>query len=283
MAVVLGQIQPGDEVIIPAYASYTAANAFLLRGAVLRFCEVDPYTLNMCPFSVMRLVTEKTKAIVAVHYAGIPCDIDAFPNDCLIIEDAALAIGSTYNDQPAGTLGDFGCYSFHHTNNYTMGEGGGLYVRDASRLEGLTALSYEPSEVSAALLCAQLERRNDLTNKRMAIWNMYHMAFAEAENKGLLRCPLIPNNVTHNAFMYYIVLPTAQKRDALQKRLGESNIQASPHYIPLHVSSFGKAMGYGAGDLPDTEAVAEKMLRLPLWADMNADMVEKVIDTVIHE
>jgi dTDP-4-amino-4,6-dideoxygalactose transaminase len=280
-AALLADIGPGDEVIMPAFTASATANAFLMRGAVVKFCEIDPYTLNMCPFSVMSLISKKTKVIVPVHYAGVPCDVDALPDDYLIIEDAAQAVGSTYNDKPVGMLGDMGCYSFGCSQNYTMGEGGGLYVRDHKRLAhaGHTSQAGVP-QIGAALLCAQLTRFSEILNNRMAIWNLYHMAFTDMEDKTLLRCPTIPTNATHNAHIYYIILPTTQKRDALMQHLNQNGIEAASHYLPLHMGFLGHRLGYRAGDLPVSEEYAGRILRLPLWADMTMPMVERIVESV---
>lgn len=311
MTAMLAEIGEGDEVIVPSYTFVSTANAFVLRGAKPIFCEIDPLTLNIDADRIEQLITEKTKAIYVVHYAGVICDMDriiaiAEKHNLLVIEDAAQAVGSVYKgNKPAGTIGDMGCYSFHETKNYSMGEGGALIVKDSELLKKAEIIrekgtdrsqfirgeidkyswqapgsSYLPSDVLSALLTAQLERFDEIMEKRMHVWNSYHNAFEDLENKGLIRRPYIPDYSTHNAHMYYIITENEATRNDMLKFLKDNGIYAVFHYIPLHISPMGKKLGYREGDLPVTEDYASRLIRLPIYADMTEEEINTVIEKV---
>lgn len=311
MTAMLAEIGEGDEVIVPSYTFVSTANAFVLRGAKPVFCEIDPLTMNIDADRIEELITEKTKAVYVVHYAGIICDMDkimaiAKKHNLLVIEDAAQAVGSVYKgEQVAGTIGDMGAYSFHETKNYTMGEGGALIIKNPElfkkaeiiREKGtdrsqffrgevdkyswqMPGSSYLPSDILAALLAAQLERFDEIMDKRMHVWNSYHAAFEELEKSGKIRRPFIPDYSTHNAHMYYLIAENETVRNDMLKYCKDNGVYAIFHYIPLHISAMGKKLGYKEGDLPITEEYASRLIRLPLFADMSDDELQKVIETV---
>ncbi|MEG1991422.1 MAG: dTDP-4-amino-4,6-dideoxygalactose transaminase, partial [Christensenella sp.] len=286
MTALLCNIHEGDEVILPSYTFVSTANAFLLRGAKLVFCEINPKTMNMDTEGLEALITPKTKVIVPVDYAGVPCDMDkvnalARQNNLLVVEDAAQAVGSCYKGKPCGTLGDYGCFSFHETKNYTMGEGGALWVRDDENMKRAEIIrekgtdrsrfirgeidkytwrsqgtSYLPSNILAALLTAQLERFDEIMTNRMEAWNTYHKALEPAERAGKLQRPFIPDYAAHNAHMYYVILPDRRTRDKLLEKLNGDGIGAAFHYLPLHSSPMGQQLGYSPQALPLTEEYA---------------------------
>ncbi|MBT8507871.1 dTDP-4-amino-4,6-dideoxygalactose transaminase [Methanomicrobiaceae archaeon CYW5] len=305
-------IRKGDEVIMPSYTFVSTANAFMLRGARPVFVDIDPLTLNMDSTTIEEHITPKTKAICPVHYAGVPCEMDsinatAAEHDIFVIEDAAQAVGSTYHGKYAGTLGDMGCYSFHETKNYCMGEGGGLVINDPRYLERAEILrekgtnrsqfiqglvdkytwhdigsSYLPSDLLAALLTAQMERFEEIMSKRLNIWDIYNEAFKELEDDGLVIRPHVPNGCTHNAHIYYLILPSEEIRNGLLNHLNNNNIQAVFHYMPLHISTMGGKLGYKKGDLQVTEQLANNILRLPIFVDLDDKELIKIIDLIIQ-
>ncbi len=308
MTAILAELQPGDEVIVPSYTFVSTVNSFVLKGAKPVFCEIEPKTMNIDADRIEELITDRTRAIYPVHYAGVICDMDkiceiAKRHNLLVIEDAAQAVGSVYKGvHPAGTIGDMGCYSFHETKNYSMGEGGALIVknpRDFKRAEIIRekgtdrsqfirgevdkytwkdiGSSFLPSDILSAMLCAQLERFDEIMDKRLSIWNTYHKELEEFEKQGLLTRPYIPEYSTHNAHMYYIILPTKSKRDEMIEKLKENGVSAVFHYIPLHATPMGEKFGYKEGDLPITEEYAARLLRLPIYADMSDEDVQYVI------
>ena len=311
IAALLYGVGPGDEVILPSYTFTSTANAFLLRGAKLVFCDIHPETMNMDERLLLGLITSKTKIIVPVHYAGIPCKMDVINRlagkySLHVIEDAAQAVGSTYKNNPCGALADIGCYSFHESKNYVMGEGGGIYIRNQemrSRAEIIRekgtdrsrffrgevnkyswqqlGSSYLPSDILAALLCAQLVRFNEITQSRMNIWNTYHAAFEPLEENGWRR-PLVPDFCIHNAHMYYLIAPSVACRSHLIAELKKREIQAVSHYEPLHAASMGLTLGYKPEDLPLTLEYAARLIRLPLWVGMSQEDVFRVIEAVFE-
>ncbi len=310
MASLLASLQPGDEVIVPSFTFSSTANAFMLRGAVPVFCDIREDTMNMDENRIEELVTDRTKAVYTVDYAGVPCEMDTVNQTAkkyglFVIEDAAQAVGSLYKGRYAGTLGDFGCYSFHETKNYSMGEGGGLVIRDAKYLERAEIIrekgtnrrqvlggmadkytwqdigsSFLPSDVLAAVLYAQLERYDEIMEKRKGVWDTYHGELEDLEKKGLLRRPVLPENIEHNGHMYNIILPSAEIRDRLTEKLKEKQIYAYICYVPLHSSPMGKKLGYHPEMCPVTEDYGERVLRLPLYADMTKDEAAFVSDAV---
>ena len=313
MGAMLADIREGDEVIVPSYTFVSTANAAVLRGAKPVFCEIESDTLNIDADKIEALITPETKAIFPVHYAGVICDMDkinaiAKRHNLYVIEDAAQAVGSLYKgEQQAGTIGDIGCFSFHETKNYTMGEGGAIIVQNGELFKQAEIIrekgtdrsqfirgevdkyswqsagsSYLPSDILAALLAAQLERYDEIMDKRMNIWNTYHSAFEGLEKSGKIRRPIIPDYSTHNAHMYYILTENETVRNDMLKYLKENGVYAVFHYIPLHTSAMGKKLGYNKGDLPITEDLASRVIRLPLFADMTEEQTKTVINTVIN-
>lgn len=311
LAAILTDIKAGDEVIVPSYTFVSTINAFILRGAKPVFCDIEPHTMNIDANKIEALITPKTKVICPVHYAGVICDMDkineiASKYNLLVVEDAAQAVGSVYKgNRPAGTIGDMGCFSFHETKNYSMGEGGAIVVNDNDLFRRAEILrekgtdrsrfirgevdkytwqdvgsSYLPSDVLAAMLYGQLERFDEIMQKRLNIWDTYHKGFESAEKEGNLIRPTIPEYTTHNAHMYYILLPDADTRNNMITKLREKDIQSVFHYIPLHTAPMGEKFGYKAGDLPITEEYASRLLRLPMWADLNTSDAEYIIETV---
>jgi len=295
IAAILANIQPGDEVIMPSYTFVSTANAFVLRGAVPVFVDIRPDTLNIDENLIESAINDKTKAIVPVHYAGVGCEMDtimaiARKYDLLVIEDAAQGVMSTYKGRALGSIGHLGCLSFHETKNIIAGEGGALLVNDASLVERAEIIrekgtnrarffrgqvdkytwvdigsSYLPGEVIAAFLYAQMEEADEITRRRLALWNTYHTWFAEHEERGKLRRPLIPSQCAHNAHMYYLLLPDMARRTALIGSLHEAGIQTVFHYIPLHTAPEGLRSCRTYGDLTVTVDVADRLVRLPMW------------------
>lgn len=311
MTAMLAELKEGDEVILPSYTFVSTANAFVLRGAKPVFCEIDPKTMNIDADKIEALITEKTKAIYPVHYAGVVCDMDkimdiAKRHHLYVIEDAAQAVGSVYKGQyPAGTIGDMGCYSYHETKNYTMGEGGALIVKDKELLKKaeiirekgtdrsqfirgeidkyswqMAGSSYLPSDILSALLLAQTERFDEIMAMRMHVWNAYHNAFEELEKEGLLIRPFIPEYSNHNAHMYYFFVKDETTRNNMLAYLKQNGIGAVFHYIPLHTSPMGKTFGYQKGDLPLTEEYAGRLVRLPMHAKLSEQDTAYIIDKV---
>ena len=298
MAAILADIQPGDEVIMPSYTFVSTANAFVLRGGVPVFVDIRPDTLNIDENLIEAAITPRTKAIVPVHYAGVACEMDAIMaiakrHNLLVIEDAAQGVMSSYKGKPLGAIGHMGTYSFHETKNVISGEGGALLVNDPSFTERAEIIrekgtnrslffrgqvdkytwvdigsSYLPSEIIAAFLWAQLEDAQVITAKRMTIWRNYHTALAGLEATGKLRRPTVPADCTHNAHMYYVLLDSLAKRTEVIARLKLSGINSVFHYVPLHSSPAGMKYGRASGQLPNTEAMADRLVRLPIWLGM---------------
>ncbi len=310
LASLLANLQPGDEALVPSYTFVSTADAILLRGAKPVFVDIDYRTFNMDTNKIEEKITPKTKAIFPVHYAGIACDMDkiieiANQYHLTVIEDAAQGVLASYKDRPLGTIGDYGCYSFHETKNYVMGEGGAIIVKDDQKfldaeiirekgtnrsqfIKGVVdkytwhnvGSSYLPSDVLAAMLYGQLQRAQEIMEKRMYIWNTYHQTFKTLEEQGKLVRPYIPDYAKHNAHMYYIVLPSEEIRNNVIDQLKEAGILAVFHYIPLHTSPMGRKLGYKEGDLPVTEEYAKRLLRLPLYPDMSEQELEFICKKV---
>lgn len=295
MAAILADIQPGDEVIMPSYTFVSTANAFVLRGAVPVFVDIRSDTLNIDETRIEAAITEKTRAIVPVHYAGVGCEMDAImaiarKHDLLVIEDAAQAVMSSYKGRPLGSIGHMGALSFHETKNVISGEGGALLVNDpglALRAEIIrekgtnrsqffrgqvdkytwvdVGSSYLPSELVAAFLWAQLEEADDITRRRLAVWGVYHQWLESLEHAGKLRRPIMPKECTHNAHMYYILLPSLEVRTRVIEELKRQDIHAVFHYVPLHSAPEGKKHCRTQGDMNWTDELSGRLLRLPLW------------------
>lgn len=310
MAALLAGVGPGDEVVLPSYTFVSTANAFVLRGATPVFVDIRPDTLNLDESLLESAITERTRAVVPVHYAGVSAAMGeildvARRHDLVVIEDAAQAISSRDEGGPVGRLGDCSTLSFHETKNVTCGEGGALLLNRQDWVERAEILwekgtdrskffrgqvdkytwvdvgsSYLPGEVSAAFLAAQLERAGETTARRLAIWDVYHRRFAELEARGLLRRPVIPAGLTHNAHMYYLLLTDRGRRDGLIAHLKARDIGAVFHYVPLHSSPAGRRWGRTNGDLPVTDDVAGRLVRLPLWVGLGEGEVDRVAGEV---
>lgn len=310
MAAILANISEGDEVIMPSYTFVSTANAFVLRGAVPVFVDIRPDTLNIDESLIEAAVTSRTRAIVPVHYAGVACEMDvimdiAERHNLIVIEDAAQAILSKYKGKHLGTIGHFGCLSFHETKNIISGEGGALLINDDTygfraevvREKGTNRVqffrgqvdkytwcdvgsSFLPSDMIAAFLWAQINQADVITKHRQSIWNKYHTAFECLESSGWAIRPVIPNSCDHNAHMYYLLLPNLKVRDDFIQKLKLENINSVFHYIPLHSSPGGLKYGRYINDLLITDEYAQRLVRLPLWIGMNDD-VDKVIDVVL--
>lgn len=312
MASILINLDPGDEVITPSFTFSSTVNAFLLRGAKPVFCDIRPDTFNLDETKIEALITPKTKAIYAVDYAGFPCEMDeinaiAKKHGLFVIEDAAQAVGSTYKGKWAGTLSEFGCYSFHETKNYAMGEGGAIVVNEEKYMERAEIIrekgtnrrnvlrglvdkytwhdlgsSFLPSDILAALLAAQMDRYDEIFEKRMNVWNTYFNGLQDLKEAGKLGLPVIPEHITHNAHMFCIVLPSEEARTNMINKLREKEIASYICYVPLHSAPYGLQMGYKPEDCPVTEDLAKRILRLPLYADMTTEDAQYVVDC-IHE
>lgn len=308
MAAILADIQPGDEIIMPSFTFVSTANAFVLRGAVPVFIDIREDTLNMDERLIEGAITDKTKAIVPVHYAGVGCDMPAIMKiadkyQLIVIEDAAQAILADINGKPLGSFGHMATLSFHDTKNIISGEGGALLVNDpkfAERAEIIrekgtnrskffrgevdkyswvdVGSSYLPSDLMAAFLWAQLEQAQHITDSRLTIWENYQQGFAALEAKGLLRRPIVPNGYQHNAHVYYLLLPSASERNALIDHLTECGIAAVSHYVPLHSAVAGVQYARAHGDMTHTNNMSERIVRLPLWVEF--DDVTTVVDAV---
>ncbi len=307
MAAILAGIQPGDEVILPSYTFVSTADAFVLRGAKVKFVDIRPDTMNMDENKIEDAVTEKTKAIIPVHYAGVGCEMDAIMevakrHSLLVIEDAAQGVMSTYKGRALGAIGDYGCYSFHETKNYSMGEGGAIVVKDASKVELAEIIrekgtnrskffrgqvdkytwveagsSYLPSELNAAYLWAQLEKAQEIYNRRMHIWNLYKEGLASLEAAGKVSLPYIPKECSHNAHMFYIKAKDLKERTSLISFMKARGISTVFHYVPLHTAPAGKKYGEFVGEDRFTTKESERLVRLPLFYGMKEVDAERVI------
>ena len=310
MAALLCGIGAGDEVILPAFTFVSTANAFMLRQAKPVFVDVRPDTLNLDEYKIEAAITDKTRAICPVHYAGVGCEMDAIlkiaqRRSLKVIEDAAQAVDAKYKDKYLGTLGDFGCYSFHETKNFISGEGGALVVNHEADVERAEIVrekgtnrtqflrgevdkyvwvdigsSYLPSEIVAAFLYAQLEESEAITHKRWALFDEYMAGLAPLEQAGLLRLPRVPETCRHNAHMFYILLNDADTRGRLIAFLKARGIQAVFHYVPLHTAPMGLQLGYRPGDLPVTEDISARLLRLPCFFELEHDDQVRVIEGI---
>lgn len=310
MAAILADIQPGDEVIMPSYTFVSTANAFVLRGATVVFVDIRPDTMNMDETLIEDAITSKTKAIVPVHYAGVSCEMDtimdiARAHNLVVIEDAAQGIMSTYKGKMLGTIGDFGCYSFHETKNISMGEGGALLIRDAENIEKAEIIrekgtnrskffrgeidkyswvepgsSYLPSELNAAYLWGELEVADKIYEDRMRSWNAYYEQLSVLQQKERIELPVVPDGCVHNAHMFYIKARNLDERTKLIAYLKNNEIGAVFHYIPLHSSDAGVRFGRFCGEDKYTTRESERILRLPMYYGLKADEIEKITECV---
>jgi dTDP-4-amino-4,6-dideoxygalactose transaminase len=310
MAAILADIQPGDEVIMPSYTFVSTANAFVLRGGVPVFVDIRPDTLNIDETKIEAAITPRTKAIAPVHYAGVACEMDAIMDiarrhNLLVIEDAAQGIMSTYKGRPLGSIGHMAALSFHETKNIISGEGGALLINDPRFVERAEMIrekgtnrsqffrgqvdkytwvdvgsSYLPGEVIAAFLWAQMEEADVINKRRLDIWSNYHQWFASLEKAGKVQRPTVPRECVHNAHMYYLLLPSLEQRTALIDRLKTKGIHTVFHYIPLHSSPRGQAVGRAVGDMTNTNNTGDHLVRLPMWLGLEDQLAEVIAEVV---
>ena len=310
MSILLADIKPGDEVIMPSYTFVSTANAVVLQGGVPVFVDIRVDTLNIDETKIEEAITPSTKAILCVHYAGVACEMDticaiANKHNLFVIEDAAQGIDATYKNKALGTLSDAGTFSFHATKNIISGEGGALLVNNSMWVERAEMLwekgtnrkkfllgqvdkyswvdkgsSFLPSEVTAAFLVAQLESVKKITERRLKIWDHYHQVLAPLEKQGKLTRPTIPPECQHNAHIYYILLNDGEGRNVLMDHLRAQGIQPVTHYVPLHDSLAGRKFARTVGDLSVTQKAANTILRLPLFPELTEKQVEFIADVI---
>lgn len=310
MAALLSNIQPGDEVIMPSYTFVSTADAFVLRGAKVVFVDIRPDTMNIDENLIEAAITDKTKAIVPVHYAGVSCEMDtimdiARRHNLLVIEDAAQGVMSTYKGKALGTIGDFGCYSFHETKNYSMGEGGAILIKNHDLMDEAEIIrekgtnrskfyrgqidkytwvnagsSYLPSELNAAYLYAQLEVADEINNARKTCWNVYYERLLELAERGRIDLPIVPEGCVHNAHMFYIKSANLEERTELIKFLDEREVNTVFHYVPLHSAPAGRRFGRFNGDDIYTTKESERLLRLPMYYGLTVEECHRVCDEI---
>ena len=310
MSAILADIKQGDEVIMPSYTFVSTANAFVLRGAQIVFVDIRSDTMNINENLIENAITEKTKAIVPVHYAGVSCEMDSIlktaeKHGIPVIEDAAQGVTSKYKGKHLGTIGDLGTYSFHETKNYSGGEGGALLVNNSELIKRSEIIrekgtnrslflrgqvdkytwvdigsSFLPAEFSCAFLFYQLEKWEEINKNRLKTWNTYYEQFGELEKKELINLPFVPEYCVHNSHMFYLKVKNLEERTKLIEYLKEKGVQAVFHYIPLHSAPAGRKFGRFNGEDKYTTAESEKLLRLPLYYGMSDDDIQKVIDSV---
>ena len=311
MASILCELEPGDEVILPSFTFSTTATAFVLAGAKLVFVDIRPDTMNLDEQKIEDAITERTRVIAPVHYAGVGCEMDtildiARRHNLKVVEDAAQGVMSTYKGRPLGTMGDFGCYSFHETKNYSMGEGGAIMVNDPACVERAEIIrekgtnrarffrgqvdkytwvdygsSYLPSDMNAAYLWAQLQEADAINNDRLATWNAYYQAFEPLAQAGRVQLPCVPEECEHNAHMFYLVCDSLAQRTALIDFMKARDIYPAFHYIPLHSSPAGQRFGRFHGEDEWTTSISERLVRLPLYYGLTAEDRQAVIDAVL--
>ncbi len=310
MSAMLTEVGSGDEVILPSFTFVSTANSFVLRGAKLVFVDIRPDTQNIDEKLIEDAITDRTKVIVPVHYAGVGCEMDtimdiAKRHGLLVVEDAAQGVMSTYKGRALGSIGDYGCYSFHETKNYSMGEGGALLIKDEDKVDRAEVIrekgtdrskflkgvvdkytwvdmgsSFLPSEMNAAYLLAQLEEADMINDNRKASWNAYYEMLAPLAEEGRIELPVIPEECEHNAHMFYIKVKDIEERSALASFLKENGILAVFHYVPLHSSPAGKKFGSFHGEDRYTTNTFERLLRLPMYYGLKPEEVEYVADKV---
>ncbi len=310
LAALLADIQPGDEVIMPSYTFVSTADAFVLRGAVPVFVDIRPDTMNIDENLIEAAITEKTKAIVPVHYAGVACEMDTIMDiarryNLFVIEDAAQGIMSTYKGKALGTIGDFGAFSFHETKNYSMGEGGALLIRDEKYIEEAEIIrekgtnrskffrgqidkytwvnfgsSYLPSDMNAAYLYAQLEMAEEINNHRLELWNRYYELLKPLAEQGFIELPYVPEDCVHNAHMFYIKAADIEERTELINFLKEREVMSVFHYIPLHSAPAGLKFGRFHGQDLFTTKESERLTRLPMFYKLTLEQVDYICEQV---
>lgn len=308
LSALLAGIGPGDEVIMPSYTFVSTADAFVLRGATPVFVDIRPDTMNIDEKKIEEAITERTKAIVPVHYAGVACEMDtimdiAKRHGLFVIEDAAQGIMSTYKGKALGNIGDFGCFSFHETKNFSMGEGGAILIKEAKYVEDAEIFrekgtnrsqfyrgqvdkyrwmnygsSYLPSELNAAYLWAQLEMADEITKKRMDCWNLYREMLTPLAESGRIELPFVPSDCTHNAHMFYIKAKDLAERTALIEHLKKNDILAVFHYVPLHSAPAGLKYGRFNGEDVYTTKESDRLVRLPMYYGLTANEVEFICE-----
>lgn len=310
MAALLCDIQPGEEVILPSFTFSSTATAFVLAGAKLVFVDIRPDTMNIDESKIEAAITEKTRVIVPVHYAGVPCEMDtimaiARKHQLKVVEDAAQGVMSTYKGRPLGTIGDFGCFSFHETKNYSMGEGGALLINDPAYNERAEIMrekgtnrsrflrgqvdkytwvdfgdSYLPSDINAAYLWPQLEAADVINNNRLATWNTYYEALYPLQESGRIQLPTIPDGCVHNAHMFYLKCRDLEERTNFIQFLKEEGVQAVFHYVPLHSAPAGLKFGRFHGEDRYTTGESDRLVRLPMYYGMDPADRDMVISVV---
>ena len=310
MSALLAEIKPGDEVILPSFTFVSTADAFVLRGATIVFVDIRPDTMNIDETKIEAAITEKTKAICPVHYAGVACEMDtimdiARRHNLIVVEDAAQGIMSTYKGKALGTIGDYGCFSFHETKNYSMGEGGAILIQKQDKIEDAEIIrekgtdrsrffrgqvdkytwvdhgsSYLPSELNAAYLYAQLEMADDINNARLHVWNRYYEGLKDLMEAGKIELPVIPEGCVHNAHMFYIKAKDLAERTELISHLKANEILAVFHYIPLHSAPAGLKFGRFHGEDVYTTKESERLCRLPLYYGLTDEQVDYIISKV---
>lgn len=310
MAALLSDIQPGDEVILPSYTFVSTANAFVLRGAKLVFVDIRPDTMNIDEKLIEDAITDKTRAIVPVHYAGVGCEMDtimdiAKRHNLVVVEDAAQGVNAFYKGRALGSIGDYGCFSFHETKNYSMGEGGAILINRPEQIEDAEIIrekgtdrsrffrgqvdkytwvnigsSFLPSDINAAYLMAQLEMADEINENRLQSWTRYNEGLQDLAQEGVIELPYIPKECAHNAHMFYIKTKDMEERKALISYLKERDIAAVFHYVPLHSAPAGLRFGRFHGEDRYTTKESERLLRLPMYYNLSESDQQKVIDAV---
>lgn len=310
MAAILSDIQHGDEVIMPSFTFVSTADAFVMRGAKIVFVDIRPDTMNIDENKIEQAITTRTKAIVPVHYAGVACEMDkimqiANKYGLIVIEDAAQGVMSTYKGKALGTIGDFGCYSFHETKNYSMGEGGAIVINNSDFIERAEIIrekgtnrskffrgqidkytwvdlgsSYLPSDINAAYLYAQLSRADEINDNRLKSWNYYYKSLYNLKSIGLIELPTIPDVCIHNAHMFYIKVKNLETRSRLISYLKENEILAVFHYIPLHSSPAGEKYGEFRGEEVYTTNESERLVRLPMYYGIKEEQLEYIVERI---
>lgn len=311
MAMLLCNLKPGDEVILPSYTFSSTANAFAIYGAKLVFVDIRPDTMNIDENKIEAAITDKTRAIIVVHYAGIACEMDtimeiASRHKLMVVEDAAQGVMSKYKGKYLGTIGDIGCYSFHETKNYSMGEGGAIVINNALYEERAEILrekgtnrskffrgqvdkytwvdigdSFLPSELNAAYLWGQLEVADQINENRLKTWNTYYVSFKPLQEKGLIELPVVPQGCEHNAHMFFIKCKNLKERTEFISFMKERDIQCVFHYIPLHSAPAGLKFGRFHGDDVYTTADSDRLVRLPMYYGIDENDLKEVIDGVL--
>lgn len=307
MAAILADIKPGDEVIMPSYTFVSTADAFVQRGATIVFVDIRPDTMNIDENLIEDAITDKTKAIVVVHYAGVSCEMDTITDiakrhNLFVVEDAAQGVMSTYKGKALGTIGDFGCYSFHETKNYSMGEGGAILIKDDKYIEkaeitrekGINrsqffrgqidkytwvdyGSSYLPSELNAAYLYAQLKNADKINENRLNSWNLYYDLLKPLADEGFIELPHIPEGCEHNAHMFYIKAKDLEERTKLIKFMKDNEISLAFHYIPLHSAPAGLKFGRFHGEDVYTTKESDRLVRLPMYYGLSTEEIQYVV------